>query len=58
MLNNLLDLGKKTLFLNNLIKVNNAFESQSILELVDNFCSYERCGDCQIAKEIESLNQS
>jgi len=48
---------KKTLFLNNLIKVNNAFESQSILELVDNFCSYVRCVDCQIAKEIESLNQ-
>ncbi len=44
---------RKTLFLNNLIKVKNAFDSQSILELVDNFCINEKCVDCQIAKEIE-----
>ena len=43
---------KNIRFLNNVINPKNSFESQSALELFNNYCKNERCDECLIAREI------
>jgi len=47
---------RNTLFFKHVINPKNAFESQSLLELFNGFCSNNRCEECFVAKEILHAN--
>jgi hypothetical protein len=37
------------------LKINNAFESQALLELKNNYCNYKKCLQCGVGNKILKL---
>ncbi|MEN0054834.1 MAG: DUF2851 family protein, partial [Mucilaginibacter sp.] len=42
-------------FVNLGLKINNAFESQALLELKNNYCNYKKCLQCGVGNKILKL---